>query len=190
MFDEFLERLKTWTSIKNQSILARELGISDAAVSSAKRKNQIPDKWLTKLTYKLDVSAHWLLTGEGEPPKREEKSFAQTHIAQSTAVLNQGPDSTDSIKNTVIQALVFLMDLRKNSSRDYFEPSQERLLMARNHLVHGAEIVDNDSIAALVWRQERSLRELDMPESQICSHLRSILGARGEQARKREADEG
>lgn len=45
------------------------------------------------------------------------------------------------------------------------------------------------SISAMLWEHELRFLELDMPESQIAEQLRSILGARAAQARKREAEE-
>ena len=66
-FDDFFERLTKITPIKNQVQLAKELGISRAAISVAKQKDTIPSKWIFELSTRYGINPSYLISGEGLP---------------------------------------------------------------------------------------------------------------------------
>ncbi|WP_321402628.1 helix-turn-helix domain-containing protein [Maridesulfovibrio sp.] len=61
----FLERLKLATNAKSDSELARFMGLRQSAMSSAKSRGQIPASWLVNIAINCNISADWLLTGDG-----------------------------------------------------------------------------------------------------------------------------
>jgi phage repressor protein C with HTH and peptisase S24 domain len=62
-FQEFYDRLASAGLIESQSGLAALLGVDRSAVTQAKRRDQIPEKWLSVLARKRDLSLAWLATG-------------------------------------------------------------------------------------------------------------------------------
>lgn len=65
-FDQVFERMIDAVGGKRAADLAGALGISQASVSGAKRRNNIPDSWYLIIADKYGVSSDWLRTGEGE----------------------------------------------------------------------------------------------------------------------------
>ena len=80
-FELVFERMINAVGGKRAADLADALGISQASVSGAKRRNNIPDSWYLIIAEKYGVSVDWLRTGEGEM-RRDAPKFAsasQTH---------------------------------------------------------------------------------------------------------------
>ncbi len=64
-FQEFLERVKTATDIRTQGNLADMLGVRQATVSDAKKRNSVPAEWLMKLYRSHKLNPVWLADGIG-----------------------------------------------------------------------------------------------------------------------------
>jgi phage repressor protein C with HTH and peptisase S24 domain len=64
-FQAFFERLTRETDIESQSDLARVLGLGRAAVSLAKRKDQVPSRWVLDLAQQYGLNPVWLGAGRG-----------------------------------------------------------------------------------------------------------------------------
>ena len=64
-FQAFLERIKSATGIENQTDLAASLNIHRSAITQARKKAAIPDKWLVTLYRKFGLNPEWLETGRG-----------------------------------------------------------------------------------------------------------------------------
>lgn len=58
-----LDRLKTATGAENETALAQFLGISQAAISGAKKKGRIPYSWFFEIADRTGVSSDWLFFG-------------------------------------------------------------------------------------------------------------------------------
>ena len=67
-FDAFFRRVVQATGIESQQELARLLGVNRSAVTQAKQKNAVPDKWLLALVRLFGLSPDWLAEGTG--PRR------------------------------------------------------------------------------------------------------------------------
>ncbi len=65
-FEAFWERVHQATGLDSQAALAAVLGIGRAAISLAKKKDKVPDRWILHLAGRYGVSADWLATGRGE----------------------------------------------------------------------------------------------------------------------------
>ena len=73
-------RVKEETNIKNFTQLGEFLGISQPAISKAKKKGTFPTDWAFQLELKHGLLTRWILTGEG--PKRHDETEAQAGSAK------------------------------------------------------------------------------------------------------------
>ncbi len=64
-FDSFMKRLCEATTITSQANLAKNLSISRAAITQAKKNDSIPIKWIAELSRLFDVNPDWLEKGTG-----------------------------------------------------------------------------------------------------------------------------
>lgn len=64
-FELFFDRLRLAGVASSQSELARLLGLGRAAISLAKRKNKVPDRWVLELAQRYGLNPVWLKSGLG-----------------------------------------------------------------------------------------------------------------------------
>jgi phage repressor protein C with HTH and peptisase S24 domain len=64
--DAFLKRTFLATGLETQTALATMLGVNRAAISMAKKKGMVPEKWALKLAERYGLRPQWLLYGRGE----------------------------------------------------------------------------------------------------------------------------
>lgn len=64
-FDEFLKRVFTATGIESQIELAAALGINRSAITQARKKDAVPDRWILGLYRKFGLNPDWLENGLG-----------------------------------------------------------------------------------------------------------------------------
>jgi phage repressor protein C with HTH and peptisase S24 domain len=64
-FDSFLQRICEATGIASQTELASALDINRSAITQARKKNSIPDKWILKLYRTFGLNPDWVETGSG-----------------------------------------------------------------------------------------------------------------------------
>ncbi|GAB7021579.1 LexA family transcriptional regulator [Salidesulfovibrio brasiliensis] len=93
-FEAFFERVRESTDIRSQSDLARALDVGRAAVSLAKKKDQVPPRWVLTLSVRYDVDSRWLETGEGDPSGDDGVVFE--HIPKVRARLSAGGGSFET----------------------------------------------------------------------------------------------
>jgi len=60
-----IERMKQAAGLKNNSGIARAIGVSPQALSNYKKKGEIPSDLVVKFAMTLGLSVNWLITGEG-----------------------------------------------------------------------------------------------------------------------------
>jgi len=65
IIDNLIQRIMDATGISSQTELATALGINRSGITHARKKNQIPDKWIVKLYRKFGFNPMWLETGKG-----------------------------------------------------------------------------------------------------------------------------
>lgn len=99
-FELFFERLSQNTVIENQLALATTLGINRSAVTQAKKRDIIPQKWILALSRKFNLSPDWLEYGR-EPKylytgKKEEKENRDSKSVEESAFFIRLP----KIKNS------------------------------------------------------------------------------------------
>ena len=64
-FSLFFERVRLATAIETQQELAAVLGVNRSAVTQAKKRDAVPDKWLLALSRAYGLNPDWLERGEG-----------------------------------------------------------------------------------------------------------------------------
>jgi len=64
-FANFLQRVYEAAGIDSQTDLARVLGVNRSAVTQARKKGAIPDRWLLQLFRSYGLNPEWLETGNG-----------------------------------------------------------------------------------------------------------------------------
>ena len=65
IFDEQMERIKLVLNRRTQTELAKFFGVSQSAISDAKRRRRVPPSWLVILERVKNVNRDWVLTGNG-----------------------------------------------------------------------------------------------------------------------------
>ena len=65
-FDSFLQRVFEATGITSQTELASALKINRSAITQARKKNSIPDKWILQLYKTFGLNPDWVETGAGQ----------------------------------------------------------------------------------------------------------------------------
>ncbi len=86
-FDAFFSRVIAETNIPNQLAMAEVLGVHRSAITQAKNRKAVPDKWILSLARRYGLAPDWLETGAGDPRGRTLK-----HNPASIQALT-GPDS-------------------------------------------------------------------------------------------------
>ena len=64
-FESFLKRVFEATGMTSQTELASALNINRSAITQARKKNSIPDKWILKLYKTFGLSPDWVESGSG-----------------------------------------------------------------------------------------------------------------------------
>ena len=65
-FDSFLQRVFEATGITSQTELASALNINRSAITQARKKDSIPDKWILQLYRSFGLNPDWIETGSGQ----------------------------------------------------------------------------------------------------------------------------
>ncbi|MDR2487920.1 MAG: helix-turn-helix domain-containing protein [Desulfovibrio sp.] len=82
-FTAFFKRLVSATDIHTQTALAEALELNRSAITQAKRRNAVPQKWLLALARRYGLSPDWLEFGTGLPYLAPQQRAA--HIPQQPA---------------------------------------------------------------------------------------------------------
>lgn len=63
-FEKFYDRVCQALGVRSQQELARLLGVNRSAITQAKQRDAVPDKWILKLTREFGLDPAWLEHGE------------------------------------------------------------------------------------------------------------------------------
>lgn len=108
-FNTFFTRVKETTPIASQHDLAKALGVNRSAITQAKRRNSIPQKWVLALSRSFNLSADWLEFGKGKPHTQDnsaETSSSTFFVPKVFARLCAG-DGSYEVEATPIEEHVF-----------------------------------------------------------------------------------
>lgn len=93
-FEDFLKRVFEATGMNSQLELASALEINRSAITQARKKNAIPERWILQLYRKFGLNPDWLESGMGETFLRPGGSEF-TKIPKVKARLSAGGGSFD-----------------------------------------------------------------------------------------------
>jgi phage repressor protein C with HTH and peptisase S24 domain len=65
-FESFLQRVFQATGLTSQTELASVLKVNRSAITQARKKNSIPDKWILQLYKTYGLNPDWVETGSGQ----------------------------------------------------------------------------------------------------------------------------
>ncbi len=77
-FENFYQRVCHALGIHSQQELARMLGVNRSAITQAKQRNAVPDKWILKLTREYGLDPAWLEQGDAVSARSPRFSAPQT----------------------------------------------------------------------------------------------------------------
>jgi hypothetical protein len=78
LFAEFFTRLCSSTPIQSQTKLARHLGVNRSAVTQAKERGTVPERWVYKLARDFSLDPDWL-SGQIQDRKLDHSPGGQYH---------------------------------------------------------------------------------------------------------------
>ncbi|WCB45300.1 LexA family transcriptional regulator [Nitratidesulfovibrio vulgaris] len=110
-FDRFYARVMQATDIATQQALAAALGVNRSAVTQAKNRDAIPQKWILQLARAYHLAPDWLEFGKG----RQHQPPTSLHdpetvlVPRVKAVLSAGGGSLD-VSGGVVENLPFRYD--------------------------------------------------------------------------------
>ena len=82
-FEFFFDRLRLAGVAASQSELARLLGLGRAAISLAKRKDKVPDRWVLELAQRFGLNPVWLKSGLGRQYAPASSAFSSSGVEPS-----------------------------------------------------------------------------------------------------------
>lgn len=94
-FDSFFRRISEAAGISSQNELACLLGVNRSAITQAKKRGVIPEKWILNLSRSFRLNPDWIETGQGPKYIRgsEDDSLEFTVIPKVRARLSAGGGS-------------------------------------------------------------------------------------------------
>ena len=96
-FDIILNRIYEATGISSQAELAEALGVNRSAITQARKKNAVPDKWIFQLYRRFGLSPDWVETGAGPVFAKTSPTESDfNNIPKVTARLSAGSGSFET----------------------------------------------------------------------------------------------
>jgi phage repressor protein C with HTH and peptisase S24 domain len=92
-FEDILNRIFEATGIASQTELASKLGINRSAITQARKKNAVPDKWILSLYRIFGLNPNWVENGAGPTFLRSAEESAFKNIPKVRARLSAGSGS-------------------------------------------------------------------------------------------------
>ncbi len=95
-YSEIIEKMRWAGKLKNDSAVARRLGVTPQALSNYKKKGEMPTDLVLKFSKMYELSMDWLITGEGsvQKPGTSGKGLVSYPVAgEETAPYAEGPAS-------------------------------------------------------------------------------------------------
>lgn len=121
--DARMARIRQALNLDSDSKLAKVLGLSQKAVSSARTRQQLPSSWIVQIADRFGISADWILFGEG-PMKRGEESRKDMETGRE---LQPGP--LRPVRPELLTATIEGVELYMNKHKKYMDPEKKAQLI-------------------------------------------------------------
>lgn len=104
--DVLVERLRNLYGVKNDTALARELGVKPPSVQGWRNTGKLGAKTLYRVAYTKDLRVEWLETGEGEKYRGEVETVAS--LPRPIQELVEGARRLDDVSHvlTIVKILI------------------------------------------------------------------------------------
>jgi hypothetical protein len=100
-FKEIIDRVFLISGIKNQTALAKQLGISSPAISDAKKRGAFPNEWLMELSQLYSLNPAWLLNGKGPVTLEVESLEKGMTIERRIEIFRLDPEVIDIVDGKI-----------------------------------------------------------------------------------------
>ncbi|MBI5560353.1 MAG: helix-turn-helix domain-containing protein [Deltaproteobacteria bacterium] len=97
-YSDIIERMKDAARLRNDSAVARVLGVTPQALSNYKKRGKMPTNLVIKFAAAYGLSVDWLLTGRGNMV-RQGVSGKKGHMAVEEEVLSYGKEAEAGLEN-------------------------------------------------------------------------------------------
>jgi len=116
-YNETIDRMRWAGKLKNDSAIARALGVTPQAFSSYKKRGSIPSDLILKFAEMIGLSVDWLITGEGEMYKQSAGTTGAQSAAEPTSAYGSERGRERSISaDEMIYVGKLLKVLRSNNT--------------------------------------------------------------------------
>lgn len=144
-FEEVLHRLKSVCGARSEKHLAEMLGVRGQAITSARKRGEIPTGWIIKIGHQFDVSLDWIVYGveRRAPHSNDEYDYVPLLRSRVTAgpegeILYEGIEDLYPFKQWWVEKLVgrrtdrkkdlFLIRVRGDSMSPTINPGEVALV--------------------------------------------------------------
>ncbi len=110
-YSQIVRRMLESTGLKNESAVAKVLGVTPQALSNYKKRGKMPPNLVLKFAFMYGLSVDWLLTGKGSM-RIEEKAGNTSTAREEPAPYSTGPKGTD-ISQMTPDELIYVGKLLK-----------------------------------------------------------------------------
>ncbi len=110
-YSQIVRRMLESTGLKNESAVAKVLGVTPQALSNYKKRGKMPPNLVLKFAFMYGLSVDWLLTGKGSM-RIEEKAGNTTTVREEPAPYSAGPKGAD-ISQMTPDELIYVGKLLK-----------------------------------------------------------------------------
>src|SRR5574337_860433 len=91
-YSEIIERMRWAGKLKNDSAVARVLGVTPQALSNYKKRGEMPTDLVLRFANIYGLSVDWLISGEGEMSKGGKGEFGKPYMMAAEDTQAYGKD--------------------------------------------------------------------------------------------------
>ena len=118
-YNEIIERMRWAGKLKNDSAVARSVGVTPQALSNYKKKGKMPTDLVLRFSNIFGLSLDWLISGDGEvyrPGARDDKTHpARLSAAEETLAYNRPPSISEMNPDEIIYVGKLLKIIREGN---------------------------------------------------------------------------
>jgi hypothetical protein len=118
-YSDTIERMRWAGKLKNDSAVARSLGVTPQALSNYKKRGELPTDLVLRFSNIFSLSMDWLIRGEGDifrtgfEPSKDDLEIHPSHVITSTSRPNVSPLTPEHL--ICIDKLLKILDCSDNA---------------------------------------------------------------------------
>lgn len=103
-YSELIERMRWAGKLKNDSAVARVLGVTPQALSNYKKRGEMPTDLVLKFANIYGLSVDWLISGDGEMYKAGTRTERKGYMIAAEETLPYGKEVATSLQGVIDSA--------------------------------------------------------------------------------------